>query len=280
MNFIKMHGLGNDYILIDAINQNISNLNPADLAVKLCNRYLGAGADGLILILESNRSDLKMRIFNPDGSEAEMCGNGIRCFAKYVYEQGLIEKEVFSVETLGGIIIPALNIEDNIVKEIEVDMGEPVLERNKIPMVGTPSDIVLAETIKVQGNNYIVTCLSMGNPHAVIFVNDLKTINIEELGPLFENNRLFPEKINTEFVQVVNRNEAIMIVWERGAGKTLACGTGACASVVAGVLNNKLDRKVLVHLPGGPLSIEWQESNNHIVMTGPAESVFKGEIPI
>jgi diaminopimelate epimerase len=278
--FIKMHGLGNDFVVIDAINQNLENIDLSEFAQNICNRHFGIGADGLILATLSDSSDIRMQIFNSDGSEAEMCGNGIRCFAKFIHEKGIINKDIFSVETLAGVILPAVNIENGIVKEVEVDIGPPYLERGKIPMIGIASDIVLAETIVVDNTEYIITCVSMGNPHVVVFVNDLKQINIEKIGPLFEKHKLFPKKINTEFAQVINRNEVAIVVWERGVGETLSCGTGASAVVVAGVLNNKLDRKVVTHLSGGDLFIEWQKNNDHVVLTGPVNVVFKGELTI
>jgi diaminopimelate epimerase len=278
LNFTKMHGLGNDFIIINTINQRTDNLNSFDLAKNLCHRHFGIGADGLILVEESKNSDIKMRIINSDGSEAEMCGNGIRCFSKYLYENDILNKEVFSVETKAGVIVPSLIIKDGKVIGIEVDMGIPILERKDIPMKGNPSDLVISEKLTINGSSFNITCVSMGNPHAVIFVDNLQDINLETLGPLFENHPIFPEKINTEFIQIKNRNEAFMLVWERGAGKTMACGTGACASVVAGVLNNKLNRKAKIHLPGGTLSVEWQETDDHIVLTGPSKNVFHGEI--
>ncbi|MFC1753098.1 diaminopimelate epimerase [Thermoproteota archaeon] len=278
--FSKMHGLGNDFIVIDAITHRLEGIDLAILAKQLCNRHFGIGADGLILVLESSKCDSKMRIFNPEGSEAEMCGNGLRCFAKFAYENDIIEKEVFSVETLGGAMVPALILKNGKIEAIEIDMGEPAFQRSKIPMLGPDTDKVINEPISINNREFRITCVSMGNPHAVVFVEDLKTIDIPTLGPLFEKNERFPERVNTEFVQILNRQEAVTIVWERGAGETLACGTGACAVVAAGVLNNLLDRKVMVHLPGGSLPVEWQESDNHIMMSGPAELVFTGQIEI
>jgi diaminopimelate epimerase len=280
LNFSKLHGLGNDFILIDAINQRLDNLDYAKLAVNLCSRNFGIGADGLILVLASEKQDIKMRIFNSDGSEPEMCGNGIRCFARFVYENKLIEKEVFSVETNAGVIIPALVLKDGLVEAVEVDMGVPILDAAKIPLTGFTGSKIIAQDIEVDGQTFKFTPVSMGNPHAVVFLKDLKTLDINKLGPKFEKHEYFPQKINTEFVQVLNPKEAVVIVWERGAGETLACGTGACATVVAGVLNGVLERKVTVHLPGGDLNIEWQESDSHVIMTGPAQMVYTGEIEI
>lgn len=282
LHFTKMHGLGNDFIVIDAINQRVETLDFTYLAALLCDRHLGIGGDGVILVLESETADLKMRIFNADGSEPEMCGNGIRCFAKFAYENTLIEKEVFSVETLAGNIVPALVIKSGRVEAIEVDMGEPILARQRIPMSGSPIDQVVREPLQVGplGTTYEITCVSMGNPHAVVFVDDLSQIDLTDIGPHFEQHPVFPQRINTEFVEVASRSEASLKVWERGSGETLACGTGACATLVAGVLADKLDRKALIHLPGGDLFIEWQSSNNHVIMTGPAMTVFAGEIDI
>ena len=275
--FTKMHGLGNDFILVDGLNQRVDVLTLESLAKQLCDRHFGIGADGLIVVLKSDHSDFKMRIFNSDGSEPQMCGNGIRCFAKFVHDNKLTDKEVFSVETLAGVIIPALLLKDGEVTGVEVDMGPAILERSRIPMLGDQSDSVVHEPVAIQGETYHVTCVSMGNPHAVIFMESVEDLDIEVVGPQFEGHRLFPERINTEFVQILNKQEAVMRVWERGAGETLACGTGACAVTVAGVLNGLLDRKVLVHLPGGDLIIEWLEEG-HVMMTGPATTVFTGEV--
>ena len=278
IHFTKMHGLGNDFILVDAINQRISDEEIESLAKKLCNRNFGIGADGLVLVKKSDQTDLKMQIINADGSEPEMCGNGIRCFAKYVYDEKIIEKDIFSVETLAGIMVPGLILKEGNVVAVEVDMGEAILESNKIPVQGLNPEKVINEPINIDDTDYSVTCVSMGNPHAIVFVDNLESIDIENLGPKFEGNSIFPERINTEFVQVIDKNKATVRVWERGVGETLACGTGACAVTVAGVLNEKLERKSIIHLPGGELKIEWQENDNHVIMTGPASTVFKGEI--
>ena len=278
IHFTKMHGLGNDFILVDAINQRISDEEVDSLAKKLCNRNFGIGADGLVLVKSSDQTDLQMQIINADGSEPEMCGNGIRCFAKYVYDEKIIEKDIFSVETLAGIMVPGLILKEGNVVAAEVDMGEAILESSKIPVQGLNPEKVINESINIDNTDYAVTCVSMGNPHAIVFVDNLEAIDIENLGPKFEGNSIFPERINTEFVQVVDKNKATVRVWERGVGETLACGTGACAVTVAGVLNEKLERKSIIHLPGGELKIEWQETDNHVIMTGPASTVFKGEI--
>jgi diaminopimelate epimerase len=275
--FTKMHGLGNDFIVVDAINQRFDDINLNQLAMDICNRNFGIGADGLILVLKSDKSDFKMRIFNADGSEPEMCGNGVRCFSKFVYDNKLIEKDIFSVETLAGIMVPALIIKDGFIEAIEVDMGKPILETNRIPVANINKEKVINEPIKVADQVFHFTGVSMGNPHAVVFVDDLQALDIDQIGPLFENHEYFPERVNTEFVQIINKNEIALIVWERGAGRTLACGTGASASVVAGILNGFLNPRVIVHLPGGNLIIEWQ-NDEELIMTGPAETVFKGEI--
>ncbi|MFA5878793.1 MAG: diaminopimelate epimerase [Candidatus Margulisiibacteriota bacterium] len=277
MQFTKMHGLGNDFIVVDAINQRFDDINLNQLAMDICNRNFGIGADGLILVLKSDKSDFKMRIFNADGSEPEMCGNGVRCFSKFVYDNKLIEKDIFSVETLAGIMVPALIIKDGFIEAIEVDMGKPILETNRIPVANINKEKVINEPIKVADQVFHFTGVSMGNPHAVVFVDDLQALDIDQIGPLFENHEYFPERVNTEFVQIINKNEIALIVWERGAGRTLACGTGASASVVAGILNGFLNPRVIVHLPGGNLIIEWQ-NDEELIMTGPAETVFKGEI--
>ncbi|ADG82663.1 diaminopimelate epimerase [Thermincola potens] len=273
MQFTKMHGLGNDFILIEDFDKN--NLaNGAELAVRLCNRKTGIGADGLVFILPSETADIQMRIFNPDGSEPEMCGNAIRCFARYLYDHGIVKKQTIRVETLAGIRIP--RIIENPAGEalVEVDMGEPELERGRIPMLGGPGKVV-AEPLPVNGSTYNVTCVSMGNPHCVIFVDNAEDYPVAAIGPRVETHTAFPNKTNVEFVQVLNENEVRMRVWERGAGITMACGTGACASAVAAHLNGFTGREVIVHLDGGDLFIRWAQ-DNHVYMMGPAAYVFKG----
>jgi diaminopimelate epimerase len=270
-----MHGLGNDFILIDGFKEKL----PADLlttSAKLCDRHFGIGADGLILVLPSEKADLKMRIINSDGSEAEMCGNGIRCFARYAYEKGFVNKETFTVETLAGIMTPRLVFEQNKLMGITVDMGEPVLERSAVPMLG-PAGQAINEPLSVLDKIVYVTALLMGVPHCIVFVDDVSKIAIEKYGPALETHATFPKKTNVHFLEVLNDREIKMRVWERGAGLTLACGTGACASLVAAVLNKKTGRKAKVHLPGGTLIIEWAE-NNHVYMTGPARNVFSGKV--
>jgi diaminopimelate epimerase len=284
IDFVKMHGLGNDFILIDCLNKSLGDSSFLSyLTKKLCDRNFGIGADGLILILASSQADLRMRIFNFDGSEAQMCGNGIRCFAKYAYENKLISKNKFAVETLAGIIIPELIFQDlknKKILRIKVNMGTPKLRRREIPMNGEDTPTVIDETLKINPEQiFKITCVSMGNPHCITFVNDVQSISVDEIGPKIENHPLFPEKTNVEFIQVLNKQEINFRVWERGVGETLACGTGACAALVAAVLNNKTDRKATIHLPGGDLDIQWA-NDGYIYMAGPAELVFKGEMTI
>lgn len=273
MDFSKVQGLGNDFIIINDLEEKISNYS--SLAKKFCNRNFGIGGDGLMIVLPSDKADFRMRIINSDGSEPEMCGNGIRCFAKYVYDKGLTKKEDLTVETLAGIIKPKLIIENAQVKLVRVDMGEPRLLREEIPCEGTTGARVINEKLTIDDRDFAITCVSMGNPHCIIF-NENPDRLVNKYGPLIEVHPFFPRKTNVEFVEVINDREVKMRVWERGAGITLACGTGACATAVACVLNNKTERQVTVHLLGGDLSIEWSKENNHLYMTGPAELVFDG----
>ncbi|MEE1248010.1 MAG: diaminopimelate epimerase [Lachnospiraceae bacterium] len=275
MKFTKMNGCGNDYVYINGFVENVEN--PKELAKKVSDRHFGIGSDGLILIVPSDKADFCMRMFNADGSEGEMCGNGIRCVAKYVYDHKMTDKTEISIETKAGIKYLDLTVEDGKVTKVKVDMGEPILEPKKIP-VRSEKKRVVNEPIAVAEKAWNMTCVSMGNPHAVVFVEDTGSLEIEKYGPLFENHELFPNRTNTEFVQVLNRNEINMRVWERGSGETLACGTGTCASVVACILNDFTDEKVLVHLLGGDLEIEYEKTTNHVFMTGPAETVFEGEL--
>ena len=277
MMFFKMQGLGNDYVYIDCINGK-EPIDIKNLTQKLSNRHFGVGSDGLILLCKSKVADLKMRMFNSDGSEAQMCGNGIRCVAKLAYELGLICEEITTIETLSGIKTLKLNIVKGKVKTVEVDMGAPILEATKIPVSSSAKieDKKVKAEVKVKNRKIELTCVSMGNPHAVTFVNDIKNFKVAEYGPILENADIFPEKANIEFVEVVDKNNIKMRVWERGSGETLACGTGACSSVVASSLNGYTERKVNVQLLGGNLEIEWKP-NNHVHMTGPAVTVFKGE---
>lgn len=277
MMFFKMQGLGNDYVYIDCINGK-EPIDIKNLTNRLSNRHFGVGSDGLILLCKSKVADLKMRMFNSDGSEAQMCGNGIRCVAKLAYELGLICEEITTIETLSGIKTLKLNIVKGKVKTVEVDMGAPILEATQIPVSSSAKieDKKVNAEVKVKNKKIELTCVSMGNPHAVTFVNDIKNFKVAEYGPILENADIFPEKANIEFVEVVDKNNIKMRVWERGSGETLACGTGACSSVVASSLNGYTDRKVNVQLLGGNLEIEWKP-NNHVHMTGPAVTVFKGE---
>lgn len=278
LRFVKMHGLGNDFIVVNALEEKLpADLN--ELARRVCHRRFGIGADGLIIVLPSDRADLRMRIFNPDGSEPEMCGNGIRCFARYVYETGLVREPEIRVETLAGIIKPRLILKEGGVTGVRVDMGEPRLEREKIPMTGSGSPVV-DEPVVVDGGIWRGTCVSMGNPHCVFFVENVAEAPVTTVGPAVENHPLFPQRTNVEFIEVLNRSELKMRVWERGAGETLACGTGACAAAVAGVLTGRSDREVTVHLAAGDLEIEWSPENNHVYMTGPAVTVFQGDYPL
>lgn len=276
--FTKMHGLGNDYVYIDAINQKIEN--KSKLAKYISDRHFGVGSDGLILICKSKIADFKMQMFNSDGSEAEMCGNGIRCVGKFVYDKGLTKKTKLKIETLSGIKLLDLIVENDEVIKVKVDMGEPILEHKKIPVI-CEDNIKNNLNLKVLDKNFVFTCVSMGNPHAVTFINDeVKNFDVQKYGKIIENLDAFPQRTNVEFINIVDKNNVSMRVWERGAGETLACGTGACASVVASVINEYTSRKVFVHLLGGILEIEWSDENNHVYMTGPAVTVFEGVLAI
>ena len=273
--FTKMEGLGNDYVYMDAINQKIENRS--ELARFVSNRNFGIGSDGLILIEKSEVADFKMTMFNSDGSQAEMCGNGIRCVAKFVYDRGMIDKTTLKIETLAGIKILELNVEDGKVKTVRVDMGEPILEAEKIPVVSTEKPVKNL-ILKAQDKEFRFTCVSMGNPHAITIVEDTESFDVKKYGEELEVNKAFPRRTNVEFVQIIDKNTIKMRVWERGAGETLACGTGACATAVACNLNGLTDRKVTIKLLGGDLKIEWNAENNHVYMTGPATTVFEGEL--
>jgi diaminopimelate epimerase len=273
MKFWKMHGLGNDYVVIDNREEKIGDSEAAELAVKLCNRRFSVGADGVLYVSKSAVVDTKMRIFNADGSEAEMCGNGIRCFAKYCYENNIARKSEIVVETLAGNKRTWLTVEDDVVQSVMVDMGVPELERSRIPMRGEGTFV--NETLQVDGDAYKATCLSVGNPHCIIFVDDVDGFPVERVGSKIENHQLFPKRTNVEFAQVLSENEVKLRVWERGCGETLACGTGACATVVAGNLLRKLGGEVRVHLLGGDLTVEYAD---RLLMTGTAEKVFEGTL--
>ena len=289
--FTKMHGCKNDYLYIDCTKSEL--INPAKVSVKLSDRHTGIGSDGIILICPSTVADFRMRIFNADGSEAEMCGNGIRCVGKYVYDFGLTKNEEVRIETgvrtkeeeATGIIpenrikILKLKIKEGKVVSATVDMGKPILTPSEIPVI-SDKDKFINEAVNVDDKDWYLTCISMGNPHAVTFVDDTRSLNLPEIGPKFEFNKIFPNRTNTEFIKVISRNEIEMRVWERGSGETLACGTGACASAYAAMLNGLADDEVRVHLLGGDLIIKYDKDTNHIFMTGPCETVFSGSITI
>lgn len=277
MKFTKMQGLGNDYIYVDCTNKSIDN--PSEVAKKVSDRHFGIGSDGLVLILPSDKADFRMRMFNSDGSEAEMCGNAIRCVGKYVFDNGLTDKLNIKIETLAGIKVLDLKIENEKVVVVRVDMGEPILTPKEIPVEGD-KDLFISEPIEIDGQIYKVTAVSMGNPHAISYVEDVEKFPLNQVGPKMETNMLFPRKVNAEFVQVIDKTTLKMRVWERGAGETLACGTGACATLVASVLNGVAERAATIKLLGGDLFIEWSENDNHVYMTGPAVKVFDGEIDI
>lgn len=275
--FTKMQGLGNDYVYIDCYSKDVELGNISDLAKFMSNRHFGIGSDGIILICKSDIADFKMRMFNFDGSEAEMCGNGIRCVGKFVYDKGLTNKETVKIETLAGIKILNLNVKDGKVKTVKVDMGEPILTPSEIP-VKFDKEPVQGLKIKVIDREFDFTCVSMGNPHAVTVIDNTKEFEIEKYGPVLELDEHFPKKSNIEFIEIIDKSSVKMRVWERGSGETLACGTGACAVAVSCIINGFTDRKVNVELLGGTLQIEWDEKTNHVFMTGPAVTVFEGEV--
>lgn len=272
-----MHGLGNDYVYVNCFEEKIDN--PPAVARFVSDRHFGIGSDGLIMINPSKTADFEMEMYNADGSRGEMCGNGIRCVAKYVYDYGLTDKTQISVETLGGIKYLDLTVEDGKVSLVKVDMGKPKLEADLIPII-SEREQVIDEPIEVDGKEYHMTGVSMGNPHAVIYVDDVKGLDLEKIGPKFENHERFPKRINTEFVHCIDRQTVEMRVWERGSGETLACGTGACAVAVSSILNNLTDTQVTVKLLGGDLQIEWDREKDRVFMTGPATVVFDGVIDI
>jgi diaminopimelate epimerase len=276
MHFVKMHGCGDDYIYINGFKERVSN--PSRLARLMSDRHFGIGGDGLILILPSKKADLKMRMFNSDGSEAEMCGNGIRCLSKYAYERGLARKRTLTVETRAGVLTLVNTVRAGKVKAVRVNMGRPRLDRRQVPMKGKAGRVV-EEPFAVDGKTYNITALSMGNPHCVVFVDDVKVYPVVVEGRKIEIHRAFPERVNVEFVQVLSRKEVSIRTWERGAGETLACGTGASAVCVAGALSGRTERSVSAHLLGGTLEIEWAD-DDHVYMKGPAEEVFSGEWPV
>jgi len=278
MKFTKMQGAGNDYVYVNCFEETVQD--PAAVAIKVSDRNFGIGSDGLILIMPSEVADVKMRMFNSDGSESEMCGNGIRCVAKYAYDHGIVAKKEISAETGAGVLALQLvtGADDKVVK-VRVNMGAPRLTRKEIPMQGNPDDKVIGEPLNILHSTFNITCASMGNPHCVIFVDDVANFPVEKYGPLIENHELFPRRTNVEFVQIISRTEVRQRTWERGAGETLACGTGSSAVTAACVLNGLTERSILNHLSGGDLEMEWGADGN-IYMTGPAVEVFTGEILI
>jgi diaminopimelate epimerase len=275
--FTKMHGLGNDYLVIDAMQKPPPEATLPALAKAMSDRHFGIGSDGIILVLPSRAADFKMRILNSDGSEAEMCGNGIRLFAKFVYERGYTRERDLQVETLAGMIRPHLRVRDGKVQSIRVDMGAPRLSRAEIPMKGPDQPRVVSERLRVGGQRLAITAVSMGNPHCVLFVDDVDRTRVDEIGPAIEHHDLFPRRTNVEFVQILGDGEIKMRVWERGAGETLACGTGASAALVAAVLNDLSPRKANLHLRGGILKVSWSAEDDHVFIDGPAAEVCTGE---
>lgn len=275
--FTKMQGIGNDYIYVNCLKRELSD--PGELSRRMSDRHYGIGSDGLILVLPSDKADFRMRMFNSDGSESEMCGNGIRCFSKYVYDRRLVDRPNLSVETAAGIKYIDLTVEDGKAVAAKVDMGQPRLERGLIPMKGDAGRVVNDRLTLADGTSFEITCVSMGNPHTVIYVDDVKNFPVALYGPQIENHALFPSRTNVEFVTVVSRTEVIQRTWERGAGETFACGTGASAVCVAGVLTGRTDRSIVSHLLGGDLSLSWDETSDHLFMSGAAVEVFEGVWP-
>ena len=277
MKFTKMHGIGNDYIYFNCLEKEIEN--PEELSIKLSDRHFGVGGDGIVLILPSDKADFRMRMFNADGSEGKMCGNATRCIGKYVYEKGITDKKEITLETLSGIKTLKLSVnEENKVESVEVNMGEAILKASEIP-VKFDKEKVINERVKIADSEYNITCVSMGNPHCVVYMDEIDDLDLEKLGPKFENDSIFPERVNTEFIKVIDENTLKMRVWERGSGETWACGTGACAAVVSSVLNGycKYDTPIKIKLLGGELSIKFMK-NGLVYMSGPAEFVFEGSI--
>ena len=279
MKFTKMQGCGNDYIYVDCTREDLDR--PGEVAKRLSDRHFGIGADGLILIRSSKKADFRMSMYNADGSEGAMCGNGIRCVGRFIHDHGLSDKTELLIETKAGIKKLSLGIREGEVWGVRVDMGAPILKASKIPVIPPEGkDRVVGELLTVDGREGEVTCVSMGNPHCVVFVDEVGDLDLEEIGPGFEHHPAFPDRVNTEFVQVISRTEIAMRVWERGSGETLACGTGACASVVACLLNGLTERVVTVHLLGGDLVVEYDQVEDTVYLTGPAETVFTGEVEL
>jgi diaminopimelate epimerase len=278
MKFTKMHGAGNDYVYVNCFAEQVEH--PVDVAIKVSDRNFGIGSDGLILIMPSDKADVRMRMFNSDGSESEMCGNGIRCVAKYAYDHGIVQKKEITAETGAGVLtLQLFTNSSNKVDRVRVNMGKPRLTRDEIPMTGPADARVVSEPLNILHTTFAITCASMGNPHCVIFVDDVENFQVEKYGPLIENHEIFPRRTNVEFVQIISRTEVRQRTWERGAGETLACGTGASAVCVAGALNGLTEKKILNHLSGGDLELEWAD-DGFLYMTGPAVEVFSGEIAI
>lgn len=286
MKFTKMHGCGNDYVYVDCTKEVIPNIS--ETAIRVSDRHFGIGSDGLILIKASDVADFEMDMYNADGSRGKMCGNGIRCVAKYVYDHGLTDKTMITVNTLSGIKTLKLTVEDGKVSKVRVDMGEPEFIPAQVPVkasvLGLADDrreAIVAEPLEIKGRSYDITCVSMGNPHCITFIGeDVRDFPLEEVGPVFEKHELFPERVNTEFINVIDKDHLRMRVWERGSGETLACGTGACAVAVASYLNGFTGRSVDIELLGGHLEVVYDEKTNHVFMTGPATEVFSGEIDL
>jgi len=277
MRFTKMQGAGNDYIYVDCFSNSMPH-DPAGLSRAISDRHFGVGADGLILICTSNKADARMRMFNADGSEAEMCGNGIRCLAKYLYDHGIVRKPALTVETGRGILSLDLEFQGGAVSQVCVDMGEPILQAARIPTL-LPGDPWIDGPLSVGDRTFKVSCVSMGNPHCIIYVDELTDALVQGLGPQIERHAAFPRRTNVEFVRVNGPEDVTVRVWERGSGETLACGTGACAVAVVSVLTGRTQRKVTAHLPGGDLKLHWSERDNHVYLTGPAVEVFSGDWP-
>jgi diaminopimelate epimerase len=276
LSFTKMHGISNDYVYVDAFATTVPD--PPTVARKVSDRRTGIGGDGLILICPSETAHARMEMYNADGSRGAMCGNGIRCVGKYLYEHGLVRMNPLKIDTDSGLKTLFLEVQDGKVSRVTVDMGEPILDGPQIPVAAVGQ--IIDQPLEVGGKSYRVTCVSMGNPHCVTFVDKVESLELEKIGPQFEHHAFFPKRVNTEFVQIVGPTELNMRVWERGSGETWACGTGACAAAVAAVLNEKAGRRVTIHLRGGDLGIEWRAEDNHVYMTGPAEEVFEGTIEI
>ena len=277
MKFTKMHGIGNDYVYVNCFKETVEH--PSEVAIKVSDRHFGIGSDGLILIKPSEVADGKMEMYNADGSQGAMCGNGIRCVAKYMYDYGITDKTSISVETKSGIKYLDLTIKDGKVDTVKVNMGTPILKAADIP-VRSEKEQVIDEPVMVDGKEWKITCVSMGNPHAITYIDDVKNLEIEKIGPKFENHEIFSDRVNTEFVHVIDRNTVEMRVWERGSGETLACGTGACAVAVSSILNGLTEEEVTVKLLGGDLKIFWDRTENKVYMTGSATTVFDGEISL